>query len=207
MKPGPVSKLCILCIILASILFSAGCTQPAPAVTPTVTPTAPPTTAAPTTPPSTTGAAPAPPVPTNATADLQALKDHVKTLSANFAGQVDTKNLSAAIKQGENSTAFAIVRAKLKAMKATDPEIAFVYTIEQQNGTARFLIDADYGLPNGSAFLEPYTDAPDELKKPINEPISVEPYTDHWGTFVSGYAPVNMTPDATVVVIGVDYRV
>jgi ABC-type transport system substrate-binding protein len=194
----------ILGVLLVLFLLCAGCTQQPTASTPTasLTPTA---TAVPTSPPATapatasSGAA-------NATNNLTTIKDEAAMMAANFSLQIDRRNLSSAIREGQNSTAFKTVLAQLIKMKASDSRLIFVYTIEQQNGTVRFLIDADVGNPNGSEFLSPYTDAPEELTKPVNAPIGVGPYTDSWGTFVSGYAPVNMSPDTRIVLIGVDFK-
>ena len=128
------------------------------------------------------------------------------SLAAGYAREIDGQTLSTAIREGPDSKAFATILEQLRALKAQDSRIAFVYTVEQQNGTVRFLIDADYGLPEGSDFLSAYPDAADELKKPVTAPIAAGPYTDSWGTFISGYAPVDMGSDKTRVVLGVDFR-
>jgi hypothetical protein len=50
-----------------------------------------------------------------------------------------------------------------------------------------------------------YDTAPSELKVPVKEPIGVGPYTDRWGTFISGFAPVNTSSNATII-LGIDIR-
>lgn len=194
----------ILGMFVVLLLLCAGCTQQPAVSTPTVSPT-PPATAVPSSPPATAPAT-ASPGAANATNNLTAIKHEAAMMAANFSLQIDRRNLSSAIGDGQNSTAFKTVLAQLIKMKASDNRLVYVYTVEQQNGTVRFLVDADVGDPNGSEFLSPYPDAPEELAKPVTAPIGVGPYTDSWGTFVSGYAPVNMSPDTRIVLIGVDFK-
>ena len=42
---------------------------------------------------------------------------------------------------------------------------------------------------------------------PITAPIAVGPYTDEYGTFISGFAPVDIGSNTTVILVGVDYQV
>jgi hypothetical protein len=181
-----------LLLLVVAILLIAGCTQQeaVPAVTTTLTPTqvAPATTAA--------------TVQANET-----LKTEMAALAGKFAGEIDGKGLAAVLAEGPNSTAFENVLGQLKTFKASDSRIVYLYTLEQVNGTVRFIVDADYGQPEGSEYLEEYPDAPAELKGPVNAPIGVGPYTDQWGTFVSGFAPVDTGSNVTVIIIGVDTRV
>ena len=112
----------------------------------------------------------------------------------------------AALQEGPNSTAFATVLAQIKAFQATDSRIAFVYILEQQNGIVRFVIVSDYGMPNSATFMMVYPGAPEELKTPITAPMGVGPYTDPWGTFLSGYAPIQMSTNETAYIMAVDIR-
>jgi hypothetical protein len=182
----------IILILVAAFLLFAGCIQQPGVGTPTTTPTSPPATS--------TAVA-------TATPDLQDTKTQVASLAAGYAREIDGDTLSTAIRDGPNSTAFATALGQLRAFKANDSRVVYVYTVEQENGTVRFLIDADYGLPDGSEFLSAYPDAPAELKNPVTAPIGVGPYTDSWGTFISGYAPVNTGSNATIVLVGVDFRI
>ncbi|MCU0631367.1 MAG: hypothetical protein MUC66_00115 [Methanolinea sp.] len=185
-------KLGAMLLLLTAILLFAGCTQPSTVPTSTPAPTA--TTATPAATPT-------------AGADNQTLKAELAAIAGVFAHEIDGKGLATVLKEGPNSTAFASVLGQLKAFKATDPRFIYVYTLEQQNGTVRFIVDADYGLPNGSDYMEKYTSAPTELKAPVTAPIGVGPYTDSWGTFFSGYAPVDTGSNETAVIMGVDIRV
>jgi hypothetical protein len=190
-------KLVLPLLILGAILFSTGCVQ-SPSGGPVTT------TVPPTTPVSTTEV---PTLAANATPALGDLKTQATSLATIFAGEINGTLLATAYTGGPDSTAYGQVVDQLKSFKSSDSRIAYVYTLELQNGTARFVADANYGLPEGSDYLSPYPDAPVELKEPVNTPIGAGPYTDSWGTFVSGYAPVNTGINGTIIVIGVDIRV
>lgn len=181
----------IILILFSVLLMSAGCTQQPGTGTPAATPAI-------------TQATPSPSA--AATPDLQEMKAQAAALAAGYAREINGTLLATAVREGPNSTAFATVLGQLRALKARDSRLAYVYTVEQQDGTVRFLIDADYDLPDGSEFLSAYPDAPAELKSSVTAPIGVGPYTDFWGTFISGYAPVDTGSNATIVLVGVDFR-
>jgi hypothetical protein len=191
----------IMLLLLAVILSSTGCVQ-SPGGNP-ANPTA--TTASTVT---TTPAGTAlPTVTANATPSVEDLKAEATSLAAKFSGELDGNSLAAAFTEGPNSSAYTVVVDQLKAFKASDNRIAYVYTLEQQNGSVRFVADANYGLPDCSEYLSAYPDAPAELKKPVLAPTGAGPYTDSWGTFVSGFAPANTSLNDTRILIGVDFRV
>ncbi|OPY40115.1 MAG: hypothetical protein A4E42_02264 [Methanoregulaceae archaeon PtaU1.Bin222] len=185
-------KVGALLLALTAILIFAGCTQPATTTNPTPHPTA-------TTPVSSTA------VPTVAV-DNQTLKTELALYAGAFAEGIDGNALATALREGPNSTAFATVLDDLRAFKEADPRIKYVYTLEQRNGRVFFIVDANYGLPDGSNYMDEYKDAPLELSTPVTAPIGVGPYTDQWGTFYSGYAPVSTTPGGPAILMGVDIK-
>jgi len=191
MNQYPGMKLGAMLLLLTAILLFAGCTQPSTVPASTSTPTA-------TTVPPTATLTPV--------ADNQTLKTTLSALAGEYAQEVDRQAVATAMKEGPNSTAFATVLGQLKALKARDSRIMYVYTLAQKNGSVWFIVDANYGLPDGSDYMDEYTDAAAELRSPVTAPIGVGPYTDQWGTFYSGYAPVDIGSNETVVLMGVDVR-
>lgn len=179
------TKLGVLLIVLSLILLFSGCTQPATAPAGTPTPTAPTST-------------PAAPVAN------ETLKTELAGIAATFAGEINGSTLAAAYQEGPNSTAYAEVLGQLRDFRLSDGRIKFIYTLAQQNGTVWFIVDSHHGLPEASQYLEVYDDAAPELKTPVTAPIGAGPYTDKWGTFYSGYAPVETGEHAPVFLIGVD---
>ena len=181
-------KSIALFILLVFVLVCAGCTQPYEVTNQTASPTTTPA-----------------PAQTRST-DYGTQKTELADLAASFASQIDNRTFIVAMEEGPNSTAFATVLAQVKAFQATDSRIAFVYILEQQNGVARFVVVSDYGMPGSATFMMVYPGAPEELKTPITAPMGVGPYTDPWGTFLSGYAPVTMSTNEATYIMAVDMR-
>ena len=94
-------------------------------------------------------------------------------------------------------------------IRRTDPEFVFVYTLRQDDEGLYFVVDAgEPGEENISAFGERYDDPSitlasnfDTLTAAISDP---EIYTDRFGSFLSGYAPIFTADGQQAGVIGVD---
>ncbi len=183
----------IIIVLLVASLLATGCTQPAGTKTGTATPTA--------TLSVTVNVSP------NATPDISELKADMAALAGTFAGEINRTALVTVATEGRTGPAFTTLLDQLRAFRARDSRIVFVYTLAQQNGTVRFIADANYGQAGATQFLQEYPDAPAELARPVVAPIGAGPYTDAWGTFVSGFAPVMTGPDGTIYIIGIDTRV
>ncbi len=194
MKPTKGLTLGVPLFVLVLILLVAGCTQPSGAPVSTTTPTA-------TATPQVTAPA------TTLPADNQTLKAEMVTLAETLATTIDRQNLSAALTEGENSTAFAAVLGQLQAFKANNPQVYYDYVLEQKNGTVVFLVTNYYGEPGAPLFMQAYLNPPEALQTPVTGPIGVGPYTDEYGTFVSGFAPVDVGSNTSVIIVGVDYQV
>jgi hypothetical protein len=190
----------VLLVLLAALLFSTGCTQPSGSGTITATPAPTPLATTPVMVNTSSNVTP------GATANVQLQKAELTSLARKFAGEMNGTALASAAREGPNSTAFMTVLTQLRAFKATDNRLTYVYTLEQQNGTVRFIVDADYGLPGGSGYLEDYPDAPAEIRHPVTAPLAAGPYSDSYGTFISGYAPVDTGTNRTAFIIGLDMK-
>lgn len=104
---------------------------------------------------------------------------------------------------------------QMERIRKATPNIRYIYTCILKNGVVYFMVnpspqnDANGdGIPDTPpALMTPYTDAPQELKKALQERIimtSSEPYKDQWGTFISGYAPFNDHHGEFVGVLAMD---
>jgi HAMP domain-containing protein len=102
----------------------------------------------------------------------------------------------------ENLTVYLALKEKMETMRALSPNIINIYTMRIDNGKVTFLID---DLINDSAAIgEQYTDPEERLFEAVNGPTaSSNLYTDEWGTFMSGYAPLKDS-SGNVVLIGAD---
>jgi methyl-accepting chemotaxis protein len=93
---------------------------------------------------------------------------------------------------------------------------AFIYYIQYTGGNFRFVLDTDdiSSFEDGTFFdeywLKDYLDAPDEALYALTQnefTITKEPYTDEWGTFISGFYPITNDAGAVTGVLGLDFDV
>lgn len=110
-----------------------------------------------------------------------------------------------------NSEAYQQIRALLRRIKVGDDEFTYVYTTIRSGEEDYFFI-VDGGDPetgNFSPLMERYMGwkVNPTIQEAMNteEPVvSVEPYNDDWGTFVSAFAPVTNSAGKQVAVLGID---
>jgi adenylate cyclase len=147
-----------------------------------------------------------------------AITDQMKeelSLTANImSSQVDGDLLNQI--HGEDDTeneAFMQVYEKLDTLRGDNTDIiTYLYIMRlDDEGNARFIVDANY-LEDGVIDVyagEIYEDAPiEDIKKGlIGSHVSDEPYTDEWGTFMTGYAPVYDSDGNVAGVLGVDFDI
>ncbi|MGE5423230.1 MAG: methyl-accepting chemotaxis protein, partial [Ignavibacteriales bacterium] len=86
-------------------------------------------------------------------------------------------------------------------------ELTYVYTVVKGGKLGgKFILDADPEDP--TAIGEEYEPTP-QMYKALNGTAGAdeEPYTDEWGTFLSGYAPIYNSQGQVVAILGVDIDV
>ena len=90
----------------------------------------------------------------------------------------------------------------------------YIYYVQQNRGKINFIIDTDdielFGGDIDNYLLKPYDDAPDEIMQAWTSgmfTITKEPYTDEWGTFVSGFLPIMDDSGRVAGVLGLDLDV
>lgn len=86
--------------------------------------------------------------------------------------------------------AYLATLSKLRALKRTNQDVAFLYVMRRKASGVEFVVDTDetdaQAMP-GTV----YPDTPDELIDGFDSPsVDQEIYSDEWGSFLSGYAPV-----------------
>lgn len=99
-----------------------------------------------------------------------------------------------------------------KLLHAND-NIAFIYTAIPREGKIYFILDSAITKPgeedDTSGVMEEYTDATDVMKYALETrqaAVEEEPYTDDWGTFLSGYAPIFNSKNEYLGIVGADIR-
>ncbi len=100
------------------------------------------------------------------------------------------------------------IRDQLSKMQRSAARVRFVYLMGVQNNRLLFLLDttpqssADYSAPG-----LPYDEAPPQVMNVFatGAPVTVGPYADRWGTFISAFVPVfERAGTPPVSVLGVD---
>jgi len=93
---------------------------------------------------------------------------------------------------------------------------AYIYYLQVKGKEVRFFLDTDdismfdEGAEIDEYVLKPYDEPPDEVFEALsnrNFTITKEPYTDEWGTFVSGFLPVLNNSGKVEGVLGLDLDV
>lgn len=109
----------------------------------------------------------------------------------------------------QGSFAYNSFRATLQNIKQVSSDIHFIYTMEKApKGDIVFVVDAESDPSQMAQLGDRYTDASellrdhfDRLKGPVVESSF---YTDHWGTWLSGYAPFYTSTGKRAGVLGID---
>ena len=112
------------------------------------------------------------------------------------------------LKQGdETSPQFLSLKTKMQQMRSLSPNIINIYTMRLDNNQISFLID-DLPLEEEPANISQFYDEPEDILFNAVDGIQVSKntYTDEWGTFLSGYAPLKDSNGKVLVLIGADMQ-
>ncbi len=111
----------------------------------------------------------------------------------------------------ENDPIYQSVRAQNLHIANIDPDVAYVYTMRKDEQGIYFIVDVggpDY--QDTAQFGERYPDASSLLQENFdtleNAIADQDIYTDSFGSFLSGYAPIRNSQGAKVGVIGLDLK-
>lgn len=117
---------------------------------------------------------------------------------------------------GEEDTeneAFMKIYGKLDQLRGDNTGIiTYLYIMRlDEEGNARFIVDVDY-QEDGAIDVyagQLYEDAPleDIIQGSLAPYASEEPYTDEWGTFMTGYAPIYDSNSTVAGILGVDFDI
>lgn len=93
--------------------------------------------------------------------------------------------------------------AHLRELVASNPDVAFIYVMRRERGDIRFVLDSDSDTPaEPGEFYPVHVSA---LLEGFSKPASNrELFTDKWGTFMSGFAPLKGGDGRYV--LGIDMR-
>ena len=146
-------------------------------------------------------------------------REYLVQLATAAAVQVDPV-AHAAIRRPEqdNSPEYRAAVEPLRRMRSAIPKIRYMYTLVRDGASVRFVLDsADPGDHDGDGVedhslvgemsVSPQTAKLDALGwngQPGRPTSTHEPYTDAWGTFMTGYAPILDAQGRQEGVVGVD---
>jgi diguanylate cyclase (GGDEF)-like protein/PAS domain S-box-containing protein len=144
---------------------------------------------------------------------------YLKGLALAAAEQVDPAGHAALRDPAQlNGPEYARVVAPLRRLIRAVPDIRYIYTVVRDGDDIRFVLDASEpgdhdgdGVEDQAGVWEVYDDADPAMvaalgdgTQPAEPQVTDEPFSDKWGTFMSGYAPLLDASGRQVGVVGVD---
>jgi signal transduction histidine kinase len=148
----------------------------------------------------------------------QEVRDNLARLAVAVAATIDTEAHAAMTDPvHESSVTYRALAAPLaKVIRKTDG-VRFVYTLRPVGKNLHFVVDgtpigdadAD-GVQDHSFLMDLYEDPDPAAWAALREGrvvVTPQPYTDAWGTFLSGFAPMRLADGTVDGVVGVDVSV
>ena len=141
----------------------------------------------------------------------QSIREDLMSVSGVIATQVNTSALQGLRPGDETGEDYGKIVHSLVKMRSMNDHIINTYVLAvDSNSTIHFLVDDAYASePEDIGFIGDLYQTSDtnQIIAALNAPTaSNEFYTDKWGTFMSGYAPIKNSENVTVAVLGVDMR-
>lgn len=147
---------------------------------------------------------------------FQQTQERLMLIAANAVLSIDTAVLQKIplVQRGEAAPEYQAITQKLIAIKKINPAVVYAYimTATDQAGILQYVVDAD-PLPQiitarcPTAFPGDKYDArelPDLINAYDRPTADRKVIKDAWGTFISGYAPIQDELGKTVGILGVD---
>jgi len=137
----------------------------------------------------------------------ESLQDHLKDVSSTMASQITDEEIAVilSLQSGdESSPEYQAIVGHLRDMRADSDSIDNAFIMIFEGGQLIFLVD-DY--EDDPCMIGDVYDTPDleVIQQAMAEPTaSSEIYSDEWGSYMSGYAPVRNADGDAVFVLGID---
>lgn len=143
------------------------------------------------------------------------VRENLARLASAVAATIDAEAHAALTEpEQQNSDTYARLNAPLaQAIRKTDG-VEYIYTLRPIDGALHFVLD---GTPQGDAdgdgvedhsfLMDLYEDPDPAAWRAVLENrvvVTEQPYTDAWGTFLSGFAPIRLEDGRVDGVVGVD---
>jgi HAMP domain-containing protein len=136
-------------------------------------------------------------------------RDELSSIAGVMATQINATEVLSIRSGDEGSQMYVDLATQLNEMRSTNDEIVNAYIMQvDPDGQITFIVD-DFWLqdPAQAAKTGEIYSTPDQMQifGALSLPTASDnAYTDKWGTFISGYAPVRDANGNTVGVLGID---
>lgn len=136
---------------------------------------------------------------------MKSLRSRLQNSAALLSQGIDARELEAVRTPADlKEKAYLENLKKLRRLRRSNPDIAFLYIMRKEDGVIKFVIDSDESERQALPGRE-YPEAPALMQAGFNKPsVDDKPIADEWGTFLSGYAPVRNGEGRYL--IGIDMR-
>lgn len=136
---------------------------------------------------------------------IDSVKSRLLNSAAFISQTLDTRRLES-IRNSSDATASGYIDTlkHLRALKTTNKDIEYLYIMRRQGDRVEFVVDTDETDEQAKPG-DAYSDPPQELLEGFENPsVDHRIYSDPWGEFMSGYAPL---PDGNGrYLVGIDMR-
>ncbi len=134
------------------------------------------------------------------------LRDAVAIAALQVDGDLHARLIS---REQEGSPEYLQLKKTLQAIRDAGSDFRFVYTMRQdEQGNIVFVVDAEESEQDVSHVGDVYYDASDWLKAHFatlqTAQVEDDLYTDRWGTWLTGYAPIYTSDGRREAVLGID---
>ncbi|MEZ5277559.1 MAG: ATP-binding protein [Opitutaceae bacterium] len=152
-------------------------------------------------------------------AQLTAVRNDLARMARVAASTIDGDKMKELRRpEQQNSPEYKEALAPLVAFHRTVPELFYVYTVILKNGSPRFVLDTAMDQQalgfdremEASELMEAYDDADPFMIRALTQgrvETTDTLYSDSYGTFLSGFAPIRDRANNLVGVVGVDLEV
>lgn len=145
----------------------------------------------------------------------QEVRESLRHLVSIAASEMDPALVAAITSPEQTGNAdYRRASAPLLKLRRLVPEIFYAYVLVNSPEGLRFTLDSTYYIKNprdfvspltvGELYLDPSADALQAARTGLIQ-ISARPYTDHFGTFMSGFAPIRNSNGKQVGLVGIDF--
>jgi HAMP domain-containing protein len=136
---------------------------------------------------------------------LQSLRSRLKNSAALLSQSIDAKDLAVIRTKADIDTeVYQETLARLRRLRRSNQDIAFLYIMRKEAGHLFFVVDSDETERQAIPGQE-YTEVPEAMLEAFHDPsVDDKPYRDEWGVFLSGYSPLRNGKGEYL--IGIDMR-